>query len=204
MTNDVDEVTADADVFAVAGLSAVIESYLPRNATITDKAMDGAKLTALVYRKSNDDEHAVTIDDVPERAGSDAIPDPFVLHEVGDDVRYRKQNGRLPVMCLQPTAIHRENTIVTAIRFASRLELDTLDTIRLQDAGVLVLPGLQLIHPSNGRPYYRSAPDGDPDNNVESLPTFLMACLTSARYWRRSCAQRRYRRSNDPIPEGRA
>ena len=35
-----------------------------------------------------------------------------------------------------------------------------------------MLEGYQLVNPSNGEPYFRAAPDGDPDNNFESLPQF--------------------------------
>jgi len=173
VTNNFDDITSNTAGFAAEGLTGVGESYLPKNAALVDKAMNGDQLAELVYRRPNDDEQVLAIDDVLERADSDAIPDPFTLREPGnDDVRYRKQNGRIPVVCLHPTAIHRDNSVVTAIRFESGLELDVPNTIRLQDSGVLVLPGLQLIHPSSGRPYYRAAPDGDPDNNFESLPEF--------------------------------
>jgi hypothetical protein len=89
-----------------------------------------------------------------------------------DDLIERKQDGKIPVACMHATAIKRENTIITAIRFDTGLELDSLDTIRLQDEGVLLLPGLQLIHPANGRPYYRAPADGSIANNFESLPEF--------------------------------
>jgi len=171
--NVFDAKTADAGGFAVEGMADVIESYLPRHATLVDKVLVDDDLAQLVYRDRNDVQHALSIDEVRARADADSIPQPLLLRDPGaDDVRFQMQNGRLPIVCLHPTAIHREDSVVTGIRFTSGLELDTLSVIRLQDSGVLIVPGLQLIRPPTGRPYYRSAPDADPDNNFESLPEF--------------------------------
>ncbi len=62
--------------------------------------------------------------------------------------------------------------MVTDIRFTTGLELTVPEAVMLQDSGVLVLPRLQLIHPSNARPYFRSRPDNFRDNNFEGLPRF--------------------------------
>jgi hypothetical protein len=97
---------------------------------------------------------------------------PFELVTVTDDIETALRGGRLPVVCLRPEAIRRDGNVITDIRFTTGLELTVPETVMLQDAGVLVLPGLQLIHPANAPPYYRAEPDSSTSNNFEELPEF--------------------------------
>ena len=80
--------------------------------------------------------------------------------------------GKLVTPCVRTQAIRRKNTIVTDLQFTSGVDLRVADSIRLQDAGALVVEGLQLIHPTNANPYYRSFADSSVDNNLESKPLF--------------------------------
>ncbi len=73
---------------------------------------------------------------------------------------------------MRAEAIRRPDTVVTDLQFASGGDLRVADAVRLQDARVLVVRGLQLIRPSNARAYFRSPPDSSLDNNVENLPVF--------------------------------
>ena len=95
---------------------------------------------------------------------------PLRLSEAQADTILRIPAGRLPSVCLTPTAIHREKTIVTAVQFSSGVVLRVADVVALQDAGALIVAGYQLIHPRDYSPYYRAKADNTIENNLESLP----------------------------------
>jgi hypothetical protein len=173
VTTVFDRITADGGGFAVEGDSIINEMYTPVDALIVNKTVVGDELTGLIYRMEDNTEFEISLIDVLDRADSDDVPEPLnVITDSEDELVERKRGGKIPVACMHPVAIHREDTIITAIRFDTGLELDTLDTIRLQDGGALILPNLQLIHPENGRPYYRAPADDSIENNFESLPEF--------------------------------
>lgn len=171
--NHFDQVTLNGNGFALEGDSLIQERFTPVDASLVNKTVAGDALSSLFYRTTDGVEQELTLADVLDRASEDGVPEPLnLMDSTEDDLIERKQDGKIPVACMHPTAIHREATIITEIRFTTGLELSTLDTIRLQDAGVLILPGLQLIHPSNGRPYYRAPADDSIENNFESLPEY--------------------------------
>lgn len=102
----------------------------------------------------------------------------YHLDTIGDvEMPIREVLRRIPLQqlaCvrLKPTQIHRENTVIQGIRFSSGVDFYTSETVALQDKGVLVLQGFQLIHPKKSNPYYRAWKDTRRENNFESLPNF--------------------------------
>ncbi|HSM58315.1 MAG TPA: hypothetical protein VK879_19330, partial [Candidatus Sulfomarinibacteraceae bacterium] len=165
--------TLNSSGFGLEGSSITEERYLPRDASIVRQTSVDGELAALIYKASNGVEHEISVDDVLARAAADEVPEPLnVIDSHEDELVERKLEGQLPVACMHPVAIRREETIITAIRFDTGLELKTADTIRLQDAGALILPGLQLIHPVNANPYYRAPPNETEEDNFENLPEF--------------------------------
>ncbi|MEL6986204.1 MAG: DUF3892 domain-containing protein [Bacteroidota bacterium] len=171
ISNQFDEISINGGGFAVEGLSVIEERFVPELAKIVDKVENGDTLTHLKYRRGNQ-ELELSIDEIIERADQDEVPEPLrIWGDPQGDIEHLKE-GKLPVACLHPEAIRREDTIITDIRFNTGLELKTSDTIMLQRAGVLVLPNLQLIDPVNGNPYYRAKADDSLENNFESLPEF--------------------------------
>jgi hypothetical protein len=115
---------------------------------------------------------ALDVAEAQARAADDELTPPLRLVPVPSGADILLRGGRLPVVCLSPVAVRRGDTVVTDIRFGTGLELAVPERVELQDGGVLVLPGLQLIHPVNAEPYYRSAPDDTTENNFENLPPF--------------------------------
>lgn len=173
VTTAFDAFTLNNNGFALEGSSAIAERYLPVDASIVRQTTINDTLTTLVYRTAGGDEHELPLADVLDRAAADSVPEPLnVFDSDEEDLILRKEEGQLPVACLHPVAIQREETIITAIRFDTGLELKTADTIMLQDAGALLLPNLQLIHPSNANPYYRAPPNATEEDNFENLPEF--------------------------------
>ena len=166
-------ITINDNGFGLVAQSELVERYLPEDANISSQSSIDGGLTSLTYRLSNNDDFELPISEVLQRASADEIPEPLnVLDSGTEDLILRKEEGQLPVVCLHPVAIRREDTIIREIRFTSGLEMKTEDTIMLQDAGALLLPNLQLIHPDNGEPYYRSAPNDSEEDNFENMPEF--------------------------------
>ncbi len=173
VTTQFNAFTLDNNGFGLEGTSASEERYVPEDATLIRQTTTDGELTALVYRAAGGAVHELPLAEALARAAADNVPEPLnVLRGAQQDVVLRKQEGQLPVACMHPVAIRRERTVISEIRFDTGLEMKTADTIRLQDAGVLILPNLQLIHPSNSNPYYRSAPNDTEADNFENLPRF--------------------------------
>jgi len=170
--NAFDEITTDNNGFAVEGISQVIERFLPINSTLIDKTRTGNTLTSLKYETTSGTEVELNLTEVLNRANSDDVPEPLNVMESDAELTENKRDGKLPIACLHPVAIHREETVITDIRFDTGLELKTEEVVMLQDAGVVILPNLQLIHPSSANPYYRAEADDSIANNFESLPEF--------------------------------
>lgn len=173
VTSQFNSFTLDNNGFGLEATSSTEDRFIPVDASIVDQTTAADQLTTLIYRTSDNSEHELPISDVLNRAASDNIPEPLnFLDNNQDDLIVRKEEGRLPVACLHPVAIRREETIITEIQFSTGLQLKTADTIMLQDAGALILPNLQLIHPVDGNPYYRAAPNDTEEDNFENLPEF--------------------------------
>jgi hypothetical protein len=172
ISNIFDEISMDENGFAVEGTTAIFERFLPVNATIVDKTKVGDALSTLKYETTSGDEVELDLIEIFNRTDQDDVPEPLSVVDSTADLVEHKKDGKLPIACMHPVAIHREDTIITAIRFDTGLELDTQNTIMLQDAGALILPNLQLIHPTGSKPYFRAKADGSIANNFESLPEF--------------------------------
>jgi hypothetical protein len=99
----------------------------------------------------------------PRRVSSTSRPTPV----------WHLPNGRLAIVCLEPTRIRRKDTIIQEFEFGDGARLRVPEAVALQDAGAIVLRGYQLIHPRNYRPYFRTPADSRTANNLESLPTFI-------------------------------
>lgn len=147
----------DVDLLGMSfGGSAVMETVNePVDTTIVDKTRGSSAaswngLEALTYRL--------------ESLGDVSMPISEVLRRIPLEQLQRVR--------LRPTNVRREETIVTDILFDSGVDLHVAETVALQDRGVLVLLGYQLIHPRNANPYYRAWADQRLDNNFESLPDF--------------------------------
>lgn len=173
VTTDYQSVTADGNGLAFTGTARAGEAFEPtRSALVAGVRSEEGDLATLVYRAADGADVALDVAEAQARAADDELTPPLRLVPVpsGSDILLR--GGRLPVVCLSPVAIRRGDTVVTDIRFGTGLELAVPETVELQDGGVLVLPDLQLIHPVNADPYYRSAPDDTTENNFENLPPF--------------------------------
>lgn len=148
---------ANVDLLGMSfGGSAVMETVNePVDTTIVDKTRGNSAaswngLEALTYRLAS--------------LGDVSMPMTEVLRRIPLEQLQRVR--------LRPTNVQREHTIVTDILFDSGVDLHVAETVALQDRGVLVLLGYQLIHPRNANPYYRAWADQRLDNNFESLPDF--------------------------------
>jgi hypothetical protein len=127
---------------------------------------------SLTYRAKDGSIVDIPVEEVLERMSEAELAAPVKLSALPAEADFRTLEGRLPTVCLSAEAIRREETIVTDIQFSSGVDLKVPDSIRLQDAGALIVRGLQLIHPENYNAYYRAFADGSTENNFESLPSF--------------------------------
>ncbi|MQA14609.1 MAG: hypothetical protein GEV09_10675 [Pseudonocardiaceae bacterium] len=166
-------VTVDGNGLAFTGVARAGEAFEPvRAALVSGGRTDGGQLATLEYRAADGSSVGLDVPEAQARALDDDLTPPLRLVPLPGGADPLLRGGRLPVVCLSPDAIRRAETVVTDIRFGTGLELTVPEAVLLQDVGVLVLPGLQLIHPSDGAPYYRAAPDSSTENNFENLPRF--------------------------------
>ena len=173
VTTSFNDFSLNNNGFGLEGSSDIEERYLPEDASIVRQTSVNDVLTTLIYQTPDTTEHEIPVADILTRVAADNVPEPLnVLDSNQNDVILRKEEGQLPIACLHPVAIRRQETIITDIRFDTGLEMVTADTIMLQDAGALILPNLQLIHPVNANPYYRSPPNATEEDNFENLPEF--------------------------------
>jgi hypothetical protein len=174
VVNAYDAAVVDGNGMAFTASAVSGEAFEPVRARLVDgvRPDEDQPLTALVYDAGDAEGVQLAVDEVVTRAADDELATPLEPATFLDGVRPAIPGGRLPVVCLTPQAIRRAETVITDIRFTTGLELSVPEAVMLQDAGALVLPGLQLIHPSNASPYFRSNPDESTDNNFEDLPPF--------------------------------
>jgi hypothetical protein len=167
-----DEFQMDESGLAFAGTVQAGERFQPLPATLIDRRREGDRLLSLVYRTPDDEEVEIPLDVVLERMEEAELRAPYKISIPPADSEARIPAGRLPSVCLFADAIRRSDTIVREIQFTSGLDLKVSEAIELQDAGALILRGLQLIHPKNANPYYRAPANSDTDDNFEMLPRF--------------------------------
>ncbi|WP_040491124.1 DUF3892 domain-containing protein [Ilumatobacter nonamiensis] len=168
-----DDLTVDAGGFVVGGGTATVEVFEPEVVTIAsfDYAATG-ELDAITYQRGDGQTQAVPIAEVFGRIADRPIEPPFALVDEPEDAELHLPAGKLATVCLSPTRIRRRDTVIQEFEFGNGARLGVADAVALQDAGVIVLPGYQLLHPSNANPYFRAYADASTANNLEMLPTF--------------------------------
>lgn len=166
------EFQIDESGLAFAGSVQIGERFQPLPATLVGRRRENDRLQALVYRTLDNAEVEIPFDTVLERMEEGELRAPYKIRIPPEESEPRIPAGRLPSVCLAAHAIRRSDTIVREIHFTSGLDLKVSEAIELQDAGALILRGLQLIHPENANPYYRAPANSETDDNLESLPRF--------------------------------
>lgn len=167
------DITLNGSGLAVAGTSLATEMFAPNIMRLKESIYEQGKLTHLRYETPNQSEEAILdMDTVMEFLNNNELRPPLRVMDSFNDPELRVPAGQLCCVCLKPTAIRREDTVIKRIRFDSGLELDTQDAVMLQDHAAVYLENLQLIHPSNARPYFRAKANDSEADNFESLPEF--------------------------------
>ncbi|HEX6180981.1 MAG TPA: hypothetical protein VFZ47_07015 [Chitinophagaceae bacterium] len=168
------EVEADANGFAVTGLSAAEEKFQPEVISLVDATYLDDDLLSLTFRTDTGEEQQLTKEEVISRAAEGELKPGFKLFSKPEDATLRIPEGKLACICLKPIAIRQLDTVVEEIEFENGVRLRVRDAIELQDAGALIVQGYQLIHPRDYNAYYRAKADFFKDNNFESLPEFTV------------------------------
>ncbi len=172
VTFNYDDFVADANGFALEGLSGTAEKFQPELVSIKQFNYAGDVLESITYRRSNGLEQTLTLTEVLERCADAELKAPFKIFEQPEDSSLRIPEGKLACVTLHPVAIHREKTVVSAIEFENGLRLNVADAVMLQDNAAIVVVGFQLIHPKEYHAYFRAKADFFKDNNFERLPEF--------------------------------
>ncbi|MGQ1787237.1 DUF3892 domain-containing protein [Saccharicrinis sp. GN24d3] len=168
-----DEIELDNNGLAVAGTAESFDLFEVQPAILEEAIYDGDTLKQLRYHGTVSSEDIVlSLEDVLERLGENELKPPLRSKVQIYNPVLQVPAGKLCCPCLKPVQIHRENTIITRIRFDTGLELNTQDAVFLQDHAGVYVKGLQLIHPKNGNPYFRAPANYTTEDNFESLPTF--------------------------------
>ncbi len=172
---DYEEVVVDSNGFAAAGSSTVAERFQPLRVSMVNRARtpdDNGELAELTYQIDGI-QLDLPLSEVQSRVGAgDLLDNPIRIQELSAQATTTVLDGTLASMCLVPQRIRRAETVITDVQLSTALDLRISEAVMLQDAGVLHLEGLQLIHPSNANPYYRSPPNQSTDDNFENLPEF--------------------------------
>jgi hypothetical protein len=170
-----EEAVVDPGGFAAAGSSTIIERFQPLVVSMVDRARDpdeGGTLSELTYEIAGA-QVALPLQEVLTRVGEGELSaNPIRIQALPADATTTLLDGTLASVCLTPQRIRRAETIITDVQFTSGLDLRISEAVMLQDAGVIHVEGLQLIHPSGGNPYFRSPPNQTTADNFESLPEF--------------------------------
>lgn len=171
--NAFNDLKLDQDGLAVAGKSESSELYQIKIVTLNEAIYDGETLKQLMYKAPSENDNIVLdIQNISDRLKTNDIQPPLKYNSKINDPDFLLPNGQLCCPCLNPSHIRRHEGIITRIKFDNGLELNVQDAISLQDAGGIFLKGLQLIHPKNEKPYYRSQANKTNEDNLESLPEF--------------------------------
>ncbi len=167
-----DDLSVTRNGFAIAGMAGTAERFEPERVTISRVSYVDDVLDTIAYRRSDGEEQTLTLAEIRERTAVGELRAPFRLAAAPAEATLRIPEGKLACVCLDPTRIRRENTIITDIGFSSGVRLRTPDAIALQDAAAIVVVGFQLIHPRDYNAYFRAKADFFLDNNFERLPEF--------------------------------
>lgn len=166
-----DDVTVDADGFGAAGTSGTLELFEPEVVAIRSFDYTGDRLESITYDRGGTSQ-VLPLPEVLDRIAEVGVQPPLKLRPRPAEADLHLPGGRLATVCLRPTRIRRRRTIIEEFEFGNGARLRVPDAVALQDAGVIVLPGYQLIHPRGSQPYFRAPADPETDNNLESLPVF--------------------------------
>jgi hypothetical protein len=172
VTANFNELQMDGSGMAIAGPVTTGERFQPNQTTLVDRSYSGDDLVSLTYRTTDGTLVEIPVEEVLTRMAEAELVAPFKVQQEPGEAEFRTPEGRLASVCLSAQAIRRRKTIVTEIQFSTGVDLKVRDSIMLQDAGALIVRGLQLIHPKNYNAYYRTFADDSTENNFESLPSF--------------------------------
>jgi hypothetical protein len=168
-----DEITLDGKGLAIAGKSGPTELFEPQVARLVESIYEQDDLKKLKYKvPSSSNEVTLDLDEVMGRLAENELKPPVRVESELEDPVLDIPCGKLCCSCLIPTHIRRKDTVITRIKFDTGLELNTSDTVLLQDNAGVYLEGLQLIHPSNADPYFRAPANQTKADNFEELPEF--------------------------------
>lgn len=167
-----DDFQMDESGLAFAGSVQVGERFQPLSAALVGRRRENDRLQSLVYRTTDGTEVEISLDVVFERMEEGELRAPYKIRTPPEESETRIPAGRLPSVCLTADAIRRSDTVVREIHFTSGLDLKVSEAVELQDAGAIILRGLQLIHPKNANPYYRAPANSETEDNFEMLPRF--------------------------------
>jgi hypothetical protein len=183
VTTDFEEIKSDGSGFGAAGTARAADRFVPRRASLLRREVvstgGGGARVELVYVTTDPDaendaqvEVRLPFDEVVERAEQGALRPPLELRFLPAEADITLLDGRVPSVCLRAMNVRRRDTIVTHVKFSTGLELPVPEAVRLQDAGAIVVQLVQLIHPSNAKPYFRAFADGNTEDNFENLTPF--------------------------------
>lgn len=172
ITSFFEDMTVDSNGWGIAGTSTTGEKFQALRATLVDSTYEQDELTTLSYRALDGTVIELPLSEVLSRMQHSELKPPVTLQEAPDKVTYRIPEGKLASVCLRPSAIRREDTVIKELEFSGGLVLKVQDAITLQDAAALVVNGYQLIHPKTYNAYYRAKADDATHNNLENLPRF--------------------------------
>lgn len=173
VTTDYQSVTADGNGLAFTGTARAGEAFEPtRSALVAGVRSEEGDLATLVYRAADGADVALDVAETQARAADDELTPPLRLVPCPAARTSCCAAGDCPsCACLRsPSAAATRSSPTSVSEPASNSPCRRRWSCRT--AGVLVLPGLQLIHPADAEPYYRSAPDDTTENNFENLPPF--------------------------------
>jgi len=177
VTSIYDDLAMNADGLGVTGTSGTAEKFQPLIASLIRGVYDQDELISLVYENAGGENLELPLTEIMSRLNETELQPPLRVKPVPDEdedveVSFRIPEGKLPAVCLTPSFIHREDTIITDIEFSTGLQLKVKDCIGLQDnAGVFVME-YQLIHPRDYNAYYRAKANPTTTDNLERLDRF--------------------------------
>jgi len=168
-----EDLAVKSDGFGAAGSSGTVELFEPEVVTIASFDYDDTdELVSITYQRDGGQTQTLALSEVLDRVGERAVQPPFRLITRPDEADLHQPSGKIATVCLTPARIRRRDTVIDEFEFGNGARLRVADAVALQDAGAIVLPGYQLIHPRNANPYFRSPADSSTSNNLESLPQF--------------------------------
>lgn len=170
VTSIYDDFEVNNNGFAVSGTSDTAEKFQPEIVSISGSKYEGERLVSLTYQLNSGQRKELSIQEVFTRTREAELRAPFKIFQRPQDSTLRIPEGKVACVCLKPTAINQEKTVVQEIEFENGLRLRVADAVALQDASAIVVTGYQLIHPRDYHAYYRAKADFFKDNNFESLP----------------------------------